>query len=268
MNRDRWNRLAGLAAIAIGIWLIFAVLVVTLLSPATRLLTFGLMTGALFVVAIYEMNKKDRNWKQAVILLSAAWLVCGITLYAARTIVPKEEPKGPLIAANDMTPATACSGTRMPANGFLMVVGRSGVIGTGRGPFTPLRVGSCPALSIVRTAQGLVVNAFGYDSDNNVVYRIKDNVFDQVVGGFLTEHRPDRFTLVIGDDHGPKALEVRYLNKNMVEISGTFRCGDSAPLRVSANGVFVGRTDAEQKRCVILDGGASGGLEFRGPPAD
>jgi hypothetical protein len=207
-------------------------------------LTFGLVSGALIVVAIYEMNKRDLAWKQAVLLLCGTWLVCGVTLYAARGIRPKEEPKGPLMAANDATPATLCKETKSPG-GLLMIVGRSGVIGQGKGPFTPFRVGSCPALSITRTAQGLMVNAFGYDSDNNVVYRIRDNVFGQVVGGFLTEHRPDRSTLVIGDDHGPEVLEIRYLNRNAVRISGTFRCGDSAPVHVSANGVFAGRIGME-----------------------
>jgi hypothetical protein len=131
------TRLRGLAAIAIGIWLVFAVLAVTSLSPATRLLTFGLVTGALIVVGIHEMNKKDRNWKQAVLLLTAIWLVCGGTLYAVRTIRPKEEPKGTLVAANDVTPALPCKETKLPDNGLLMIVGRSAVIGQGKAPFTP-----------------------------------------------------------------------------------------------------------------------------------
>jgi hypothetical protein len=255
------TRLLGLAAIAIGIWLVFAVLAVTALSPATRLLTFGLVTGALIVVGIYEMNKKDRNWKQAVLLLTATWLVCGATLYAVRTIRPREEPKGPLVAANDVTPALPCKEAKLLGDELLMIVGHSAVIGRGKGPFTPFRVGSCPALSITRTAQGLMVNAFGYDSDNNVVYRIRDNVFDQVVGGFLTEHRPDRSSLVIGDDHGPRVLEIRYLNRNAVRISGTFRCGDSLPVHVSADGAFAGRIGMEQNRCVALHESPSG-LEF------
>ena len=260
------NRLLGLAVIAIGIWLVFAALAVAVLSPATRLLTFALVTGALIVVAVYEMNKKDRDWKRAVLLLTVTWLVCGVTLYAARAFWPREEPKGPLIAANDVTPITACSGATVPPGGLLMIVGHDGVIGQGRGPFTPFRAGSCPALSLTRTARGLMVNAFGYDSDNNVVYRIRENVFDQVVGGFLTQHRPDPSTLVIGDDHGPMVFKVRYLNKTTVAISGTFRCGDSAPVRVMADGLFVGRARVEQHRCVILDA-APRGLQFPGPAA-
>ena len=260
------NRLLVLATIAIGIWLAFAALAVMSLSPATRLLTFALVTGALVVVAIYEMNKRDRDWKRAVLLLAVTWLVCGVTLYAARVIRPKEELKGPLIAADDAAPASICRGTKRASDDLLMIVGQSGVIGQGKGPFTPFRAGSCPALSVSRTARGLVVNAFGYDSDNNVVYRIRDNVFDQVVGGFLTEHRPDPSTLVIGDDHGPTVLKLRYLNKNAVAISGTFRCGDSKPVRVTADGTFVGRVSAEQHRCVTLDA-MPRGLQFQGPAA-
>jgi hypothetical protein len=37
-----------------------------------------------------------------------------------------------------------------------------------------------PALSITRTASGLMVNAFGFDSDDNVIYRIKNNEFEHL----------------------------------------------------------------------------------------
>lgn len=264
MNR---NRLFMLASLAAGTWLIFAVLAVTVLSPATRLLTAALLTGALLVVGLYEVNKRDRNWKQAILFLFMTWLVCDVTLYATRVIAPKEAPKGALVAAIEASPATACNGAKMPSGSLLMIMGRSGAIGQGAGPFTPFRVSSCPALSVTRTAQGLMVNAFGYDSDNNVVYRIRDNVFDQVVGGFLTEHRPDRSTLVIGDDHGPQVLEIRYLNRNAVQILGTFRCGDSKPVHIAADGIFVGTTRPDHNRCITLDDGVSQGLVFSAPPA-
>ena len=250
---------------AVGIWLVFAILAVTVLSPALRLLTFALTTGALVIAAIYEINKKDIDWKQVILLMSVVWMACGVTVYAAQLIAPKEEPKGPLLAGNDPTPPTACHGTSIPRGGLLMILGQSGVIGQGRGPFTPFRVGSCPAISLTRTAGGLEVNAFGYDSDNNVVYRIRANVFNQIVGGFLTEHRPDRSTLVIGDDHGPRVMEIRYLNKDAVEISGTFRCGDSLPVQVSRSGISVGKAKSRNNRCITLDNDTSRGFTFSGP---
>lgn len=261
------TRLLTMAAIAIAAWTCLAVLAVTVLDPATRLLSFALVTGALGVTGIYEMNKKDRAWKQAVLLLAAARLLCSATLYAARLIAPKEEPTGPLVAGNAATPVTACAGTKIAANDLLMIVGTSGVIGRGKGPFVPFKAGSCPALSITRTSRGLTVNGFGYDSDNNVVYQIHQNVFDQIVGGYLTEHRPDPSRLTIGDDHGPTALDIHYLNKNAVRILGTFRCGDSAPVHVTEKGVFIGRAaKAEQGSCVVVSG-ATAGLTFSGPQA-
>ena len=260
--------LLKLSALAVGLWLLFALVTVTVLSPATRLLSFGLMTGALFIVTLYEMNKKDRDWKKAILLVLGTWLICGVTLLAANRLLPHEEPGGPLTAASDLAPATACSGIKIADDNLLMIVGQSGVVGKGRGPFTPFFVGTCPALSISRNPQGLLVNAFGYDSDNNVVYRIHDNVFDQVMGGFLVEHRPNPSTLVIGDDHGPRVLEIRYLNKTTVTISGTFHCGDSAPINVSANGVAAGIESLDHKQCLALEGGIPRGLRFSKTPGE
>lgn len=260
-------RLLTIGAIAAATWACLAILAVTVLTPATRLLSFALVTAALFVTAAYEMNKRDRAWKQAVLLLAAAWLVLNATLYAARLVAPKLEPKGPLLAADDPTPVTACAGVKLSGDALLMVVGKSGVIGRGKGPFTPFKAGSCPALAITHTAHGLMVTGFGYDSDNNVVYRIRENIFAEIVGGYLTGHRPDPSRLVVGDDHGPTVLAIRYLNRNAVQILGTFRCGDSAPVHVTESGVFAGRTaKAAPNRCVTLHG-ATAGLTFSAPQA-
>jgi hypothetical protein len=258
---DPRNRLLVLAGSSACAWLTFAILAITTLSPATRLLSFALVTGALLVAGLYEMNKKDRAWKQSVLLLTATWLVCGVTLYAAIWIAPKKEFTGPLLAGHSAAPPTACAGRKLASGDLLMIVGRNGVIGHGSGPFMPFRVGSCPALTVTRTTSGLMVNGFGYDSDNNVVYRIRDNVFDQIVGGFLSAHRPDPSRLIIGDDHGARTVDIRYLNENAVEIEGTFRCGDSLPITVLAGGVYITRAKIAQNRCVIL-GDESEGLTF------
>lgn len=244
-----------------GIWLALAALTVSILSPVTRLLAFALATGALLIAAIYEANKKDRNWKRIVVLFSTVWFVCGLTVLAAnRLIPPAEEPKGPLVAGSSPAPMTACGGA--PKDGLLMIVGKNGVIGHGLGPFTPFRAGSCPAVSITRTAQGLLVNAFGYDSDNNVVYRVHDNVFNQVLGGYTKAHRPDTNSLVIAEDRKEPSLEIRYLNKNTVRISGTFRCGDSKPLRITETDAFLGGGAIKQSRCVTLGKESPNGLVF------
>jgi hypothetical protein len=225
------------------------------------------VTGALLVAGLYEMNKKDRAWKQSVLLLTATWLISGVTLYAARLVAPEKEFIGPLMAGNSAKPASSCAGVKISNSDLLMIVGRNGVIGRGSGPFMPFRVGSCPALAITRTARGLVVNGFGYDSDNNVVYRIRDNVFDQIVGGFLTQHRPDPSRLTIRDGRRVQTLDIRYLNKNAVKIEGTFRCGDSAPVTVADDGVYVGQTKVGRNFCLRLDG-KSEGLTFSGHAAE
>jgi hypothetical protein len=169
------------------VWLIFATPVSLTMPLSWRLLAFSILTGALVIAAIYELNKKDAGRLSLIGSFASIWLAGGVTLYLANRFAPPEkEITGALIAGTAKTPSTACD-TANPvlARGeLLMVFGMDGVIGRGNGPFVPVRIGTCPALRITRTPAGLMVNAFGFDSDDNVVYRIRDNQFEQVIGGF------------------------------------------------------------------------------------
>jgi hypothetical protein len=158
---------------------------------------------------------------------------------------------------------TACGSDKPHArNDLLMAFGGDGVIGQGNGPFVPVRIGTCPALSVTRTPAGLMVNAFGFDSDDNVIYRIKDNKFEQVIGGFLQGHRPDRSTLVVSDDRGIEALSIRYLNANTIQVRGTFRCGNTKPVRIADDTVAIGGIAAKKKQCAVTDAKSPYGLEY------
>lgn len=246
-------------------WLVFAVPASVAMPPASRLLTFGILTGAVFIAVIYELNKKETGRLSLIRSFALIWLTGTATLYLANRFSPREEEiSGALVAGTARTPSTAC-GSGHPAisgNELLMVFGGEGVIGQGDGPFVPVRIGTCPALSITRTPSGLMVNAFGFDSDDNVIYRIKDNKFEQVIGGFLKGHRPDHSSLVVSDDRGIEALSIRYLNKNTVQVWGTFRCGNTQPAQITNDSITIGGIRVNKSQCVAIDGKGSHGLEY------
>jgi hypothetical protein len=143
-----------------------------------------------------------------------------------------------------------------------MIFGRDAVIGRGGGPFTPLQIGSCPALTFRRQGGGLTVDAFGYDSDGNLVYRIKRNAFAMILAGWLKAARPDKSTLAVVDDEGQETLAIRYLNTNTVTVRGTFRCGDTPPVRIGDNGIAIGKTPVTRTICARLETGQDAAIRY------
>jgi hypothetical protein len=249
-------------------WLVFALPASLAMPPAWRLLAFAILTGAVLIAVVYELNKKDAGRFSLIGSFALIWLAGAATLYLANRFAPREdEIKGALVAGAAKTPVTAC-GTGKPArNELLMTFGGDGVIGRGNGPFVPVRIGTCPALRITRTPAGVMINAFGFDSDDNVVYRIKDNQFEQVIGGFLQGHRPDRSTLVVSDDRDAETLSIRFLNANTVQVRGTFRCGNTKPVRITNESISVGGIPVKKRQCAVIDAQSPYGLEYSGQDA-
>jgi hypothetical protein len=251
------------------VWLVFAVPVSLAMPPTWRLLAFAILTGAVLIAVVYELNKKDAGRFSLIGSFAMIWLSGAATLYLANRFAPqREEIGGALISGTAKTPVTACDSNKPRAHDLLMIFGGDGVIGRGNGPFVPVRIGTCPALRITRTPAGVMVNAFGFDSDDNVVYRIQDNKFEQVIGGFLQGHRPDRSTLVVSDDRGVEALSIHFLNATTVQVRGTFRCGNTKPVRITDDSVLIGGIPVKKKQCAIIDAGSSYGLEYSSQGAD
>lgn len=250
---------------ATALWLVFVLPTSLAMPSAIRLLAFSVLTGTVLIAVIYELNKKDPGRLSLIGSFALIWLIGSATLYLANRFgPPEEEIKGPLISGTAKTPVSACDSDQRSrsSNNVLMIFGGDGVIGHGNGPFVPLRIGTCPALSITRTPSGLMVNAFGFDSDDNVVYRIKDNKFEQVIGGFLKGHRPDHSTLLISDERGVETLSIRYLNRNTVQVRGTFRCGNTRPVRISDDSIAIGSIPVNKRQCAAIDAKAAYGLEY------
>jgi hypothetical protein len=210
------------------------------------------------MVVLYEFYARDKpeSWSATAVLTIAA--LCFAAYYLLQYLDPPPiEGRGPLTAANEKTPANGCEGQSglLSGNHLLMIFGSDGIVGRGDGPFTPISAGTCPALSIARKDGGLVVDSFGYDSDNNVVYRIRQNLFEQVLRGFLRERRPDRSSLQIVDERGNETLAIRYLNKTTVKISGTFRCGDTRPVAVGISAIRIGGKAVGGHTCRVIAAG-------------
>lgn len=225
-----------------GLWIYWRALTLLIIASA--------FSGALF----YELASRDAPGQWTAIGLAAIWTLAGMSwLFLDRAYPLNPHWSGALVAADDPTPQTPCGAP--PPDGLLMLFGPDAVLARGNGPFTPVRIGTCPALTIKRTSNGLMIDAFGYDSDGNVVYRIADNRFEILIRGFLKIERPDKSSLRIVDDIQRETLLVRYMNHNTVSVRGTFRCGDAPAATISDARITFGKNRITRKSCRTIDAG-------------
>lgn len=250
---------------ALFIWLGVAVLAFAGLSEIMRIVAIAVMTGAALFAGIYEWMQKDKDWRATIGFLFVTWIASSAVLYFANRLVPAPVLlRGPLIAANDKIPKMVCPMRDVESTDLTMLFGNDAVIGHGQGPFTPVQIGSCSALRISQTPAGLLIDAFSYDSSNNLIFRIEKNVFEglDLFAGFLKEERPDRSTLLITDEHNQVVFGVRYLHKNIVRTWGTFMCGGTHPVAITDAAVRIDRAPLAAQ-CASVKAGMPYGLLFR-----
>lgn len=263
-DRDDLIRLVKVA----GAFLIFLLLVRKGFAPPTRLITFMALGAALGLGVLYQFSGTGvpEVWTGTTLL--AAWLLLALVYAVARHVdPPMVQARGPLLAARERTPPNGCDGdARLAGPHLLMLFGSDGVIGRGDGPFTPLQIGTCPVLRFARTGNGLTVNSFGYDSDGNVIYRIRRNDFQMILRGFLRADRSAKSTLRIVDDAGREKLAIRYLNRDTVKVTGALQCGDTAPVTIGETGVTVGKVRLPGHSCHTIDTGTPYGLRYASQP--
>jgi hypothetical protein len=254
-------RILLMACVGLG----FAALAFVGLTEVMRIVAIAVMTGVTLFACVYELSQKDKDWRGTIGFLILTWSGSAAVLYFANDFVPPPAPlHGPLVASDDKPPKMYCS-MRVDRTDLVMFFGNDAVIGHGQGPFTPVQIGGCTALRISQTSAGLHVDAFSYDSGNNLIFRIEDNVFEglDLFSGFLKEERPDRSTLLISDEHNQTVLGVRYLRKNMARVWGTFKCGDTRPVEISDDAVSIGGVPTTGHECVSIKRGTAYGLLFR-----
>ena len=236
------------------------------LTDAMRIAVIAIITGAAIVAGVYEWIQKDKLWKGTISLFLVTWTASAAVLYFANRFVPPPVPlRGPLVAADDKISKMYCSMRDAGKTDLVMLFGDDAVIGHGQGPFTPIQVGSCSALRISQTSAGLFVDAFSYDSGNNLIFRIEQNVFEglDLFAGFLKEERPDRSTLLITDERNQVVFGVRYLHRNTVRVWGTFKCGDTRPVDVTEDAIVIDRIPLDRHQCISVKAGDAYGLLFR-----
>lgn len=208
-------------------------------SPAVRMPVVLAVATVFGMLVTYELYIRDvpQGWVLAVLLTIQGTALGG---YAVWLHLQPPPPTGALLPAGDPSPESRCPEKPGPRD-LLVAFGTDRVVARGDGPVTPIHVADCPALSLKRgKVGGLMVNASFYDWNNDIAFRIADNVYEPFAPLQLYAWRPDRSTLIVLDRFEKEVLYVRYLNPHAVRIRGRFLCGEAPQAVIHDNQILVG----------------------------
>jgi hypothetical protein len=216
--------------------------------PMHRTMALMVMAAVFSFAWFYELSVRDAPMGRVLagvlaIIGGAAVLWLALTFFTR----PLPNDAAPLVPAGETLDAEGCF---VPAGGLTVAVGADRIISRDGAALTPFKVSGCSGPTFTVTPLGLAMDDFGYDGDGSVIFKIRHNLFELMLGDYLHVHRPDLSTLGVYDRWENEILYVRYLDWRAVRIRGRFLCGDYPPVRVKDGSVAVG--DARFSRPVCL----------------
>jgi hypothetical protein len=241
-------------------------------SPAVRLPVVLAVATVFGVLVVYELYIRDvsQGWVLAALLTIQGASLGGYWLWLH---LQPPAPTGPLQPAADPSPENNCPDKPAPRD-LLVAFGTDRVVARGDGPVTPIHVADCPALSLKRKKGGLMINASFYDWNNDIAFRIENNIYEPFAPLQLYAWRPDPSTLIVLDRFEKEVLYVRYLNPHAVRIRGRFLCGEAPQAVIQDNqilvggvrmgGVFIGQRRTMGHVCASVSAGTQGGITILG----
>ena len=105
---------------------------------------------------------------------------------------------------------------------------------------TVLRIKGTDVLSLVRTPNGMAIQAKTFSEDGRLVAEIADNRFYVNPANFFLMNRPDAHSLVVYDKQGREVINIRYLNHHSVKILGIFQVPGSLRVVVTQDEMLIG----------------------------
>jgi hypothetical protein len=246
MGREDLVRGAVLASICLGVlvynWNYLA-------WPMHRTMALLVMATVFSFALFYELTMRDApmEWVLAGIL---GIMGIAVTLWAALTLFthPLPNDSTPLVPAREELDARSCTA---PPGALTVAVGQDRIISRGKGAFVPFKVGGCSGPVFRVTPRGLMLDDFGYDGDGSVIFKIRHNLFERLLGDYLHVHRPDPSTLGVYDRWEHEIFFVRYLDPSEIRVRGRFLCGDYPLVTIKEASVTVGPARFSRPSCLL-----------------
>jgi len=160
-------------------------------------------------------------------------------------LLPDDEPDPPSFCTGDNTSTAPFA--RVNPNALKIFMGRNEAFGS-HFPYVVLRVRKQDRMVIDRDQTGRIALSVDIlDAQGKIIVSFEKGHFTVVQSNILDMRRPDRSTLIVRDQYKNEVLDVRYLNKRSLRISGLLRYPGAGIIPISktseVNGICAGEGD-------------------------
>lgn len=186
-------------------------------------------------------------------LVGASIVAIAAYFIGPENFVPNVEVTGTLQPANDPTPRNYCDNPEHPAdmiplpkNTLKILIGTNTWAWTKPIRFTPIVIGDCPTVTMLRTSTGIEVGADLFDANGKLIARVRKNAISAIQGEHSSVTRDgDLSTLIIRDQDKREILYIRYLNPFTLRMRGIFGCHGHALVAIKDNEPIPGMIATE-----------------------
>ena len=210
-----------------------------LTTPETFGISFLALAIAFSLGVGFELSVRDVEPTRVLMIVLAIPTIAGVGQATYSWLFPPPVYAGALLPADEASPASQCA-DKPGANDLLIAFGNDRVIAKGQGPFVPMVMGECRGPVITRSRNGLLIDAVGYDWNNDVAWHLRGNAMEFADVPGLHTRRPDAHTVVVTDRFEQEILYVRYLNPQAVRLRGRFLCAEQPQVVFDDRHVLVG----------------------------
>ena len=177
----------------------------------------------------------------------ALTVACLVWTRTAQTEYELSLLSGWLIPAGDADPPSFCAYDVKDPNALKVFMGRNEAFSS-KFPYVALRVYKKDRMIIDRDENGRVaLNLDILDNQRKVITTFEKGRFTVDQSNILDMKRPDRSTLIVRDQYKNEVLNVRYLNRTSLQISGVLRYPGagviSIPKTSAVNGMCAGNAE-------------------------
>jgi hypothetical protein len=196
-----------------------------------------LAISGLFACAPIVWHREIRKVYRILFCVFIAALCAGLFWIIKGQNLDRELSKneGILTPDNQPRPRTDC---RINGDDFAIFAG--GGVWSGARPSTFLRVRGQDLVKMEATPSGdlRLKEIHLFDDLNESLVEIRDNKL--WVHPNAHRERPDSHTLVVFDRRGQEALNLKFLNRNTLLMSGVFRASNIPPVRITDSNIKIG----------------------------
>jgi hypothetical protein len=181
---------------------------------------FPVLFAVFLAFSFHYYQSKSIN--KLIIFGLLAWLSVGLSIavYIKSNLLIENEYSGLIMPDNQLRPKSDRV-DKVPSNVFLVLLGNS-VAWSEKLPIDILNIKNESVLYIKEKDGNILLSVKLFDNRNKIIAELVDNEWFINPNNYFRKKRPNKSQLVIYDQSSAEVLNLNYLNRNTIKITGIF----------------------------------------------